>query len=148
VPALNPDVAIVHVHQADRYGNARVFGTGISHVEAVMASKKVIISAEEIIDTEEIRSDPGRTCIPYYAVDAVVEARFGAYPGTCPGYYASNPAGVLEVFGAIQSVAKSEAYLEKYVHSVGSHAEMLAERVGVKTLLDMQRREVIKEGYR
>src|SRR5919108_57019 len=70
VPALNPDVALIHVHQADVYGNARIFGTGISHVESAMASKKVIISTEEVIDTEEIKRDPGRTTIPYYAVDA------------------------------------------------------------------------------
>src|SRR5713101_6147900 len=55
VPALNPDVALIHVHQADIYGNARIFGTGISHVESAFASKKVIISTEEIINTEEIR---------------------------------------------------------------------------------------------
>src|SRR3990170_2246742 len=72
VPALNPDVALIHVQQADQYGNARVFGTGIAHLETALASKKVVISAEEIVDTEEIRRDPGRTTIPYYAVDAVV----------------------------------------------------------------------------
>lgn len=72
VPALNPDVALIHVHQADVYGNARVFGTGISHVEAALASRHVIISTEEIIETDEIRRDPGRTSIPYYVIDAVV----------------------------------------------------------------------------
>ena len=93
MPALNPDVAIIHVQQADQYGNARVFGTGIAHVECALASKKVIISAEEIIDTEEIRRDPGRTSIPYYAVDAVVHAPFGAWPGNCGGYYGSDTPG-------------------------------------------------------
>src|SRR5207249_3172242 len=66
IPALNPDVALIHVHQSDIYGNARIFGTGISHVESALASKKVIISTEEIIDTAEIRSDPARTTIPFY----------------------------------------------------------------------------------
>jgi len=79
VPALNPDVALIHAHQADIYGNARIFGTGISHVESAYASKKVIISTEEIVDTEEIKRDPARTSIPYYAVDAVVHTPFGAY---------------------------------------------------------------------
>jgi acyl CoA:acetate/3-ketoacid CoA transferase alpha subunit len=148
VPALNPDVAVVHVHQADKYGNARVFGVGISHADAALASKKVIISAEEIVDTEVIRSDPGRTSIPYYVVDAVVEAPYGTYPGNCPGYYASNPAGVMEVFAALQSVERTRAYVDKYVSSVANHQEMLEQRVGLKTLLDMKRRETIKEGYR
>src|SRR3970282_2247318 len=86
VPALNPDVALIHVHQSDVYGNARIFGTGISHVE----SKKVILSTEEIIDTEEIKRDPGRTTVPYYVVAAVVHLPFGAYPGEMQGGSASD----------------------------------------------------------
>jgi len=64
VPALNPDVAIIHVHQADVYGNARIFGAGITDVEAALASRKVVLSAEEIVDTEVIRHNPGLTKIP------------------------------------------------------------------------------------
>ena len=59
MPAINPDVSIIHVHQADEFGNARVFGTGIAHTECALASKRVIVSAEEIIDTAEFRNDPG-----------------------------------------------------------------------------------------
>lgn len=147
VPALNPDVALVHVQQADIYGNARVLGTGIAHQETAMASKKVIISAEEIVDTEEIRRDPGRTSIPYYSVDAVVHAPFGAYPGECAGYYASDPAGVIEVVGATMA-DNIDPYLEKYVYSVANHQEMLEKHVGVAKLLDMQRRVATREGYR
>src|SRR3990170_1752344 len=99
VPALNPDVALIHVHQADVFGNARIFGTGISHAEAAMASKKVIISTEEIIETDEIRRDPARTTIPYYVVDAVVHSPFGAYPGEMQGRYASAGPHVIEVVG-------------------------------------------------
>lgn len=147
IPALNPDVAIIHVHQADKYGNARVFGTGIAHAESAMASRKVIISAEEIIDTEEIRRDPGRTSIPYYAVDAVVEAPFGAYPGNCPGVYASDPALVFEVFGAISSNAVND-YLDKWVYGVSSHEELLERHVGEAKMRELREREVIREGYR
>jgi glutaconate CoA-transferase subunit A len=147
VPALNPDVALIHVQQADMYGNARVLGTGVAHQEAAMASRKVIISAEEIVDTEEIRRDPGRTSIPYYSVDAVVHAPFGAYPGECTGYYASDPAGVIEVVGATMA-DNIDPYLEKYVHSVANHQEMLDKHVGVAKLLDMQSRVATREGYR
>ena len=147
VPALNPDVALIHVQQADVHGNARVLGTGVAHQEAAMASRKVIISAEEIVDTEEIRRDPGRTSIPYYCVDAVVHAPFGAYPGECTGYYASDPAGVIEVTVATLT-DNLDPYLEKYVHSVASHQEMLEKHVGVAKLLDMQQRVATREGYR
>jgi hypothetical protein len=129
------------------YGNARVFGTGIAHQETAMASRKVIVSAEEIVDSEEIRRDPGRTSIPYYCVDAVVHAPFGAYPGECAGYYASDPAGVIEVVVATLT-DNLDAYLEKYVHSVANDQEMLEKHVGVAKLLEMQRRVATKEGYR
>lgn len=147
VPAVNPDVAIIHVHQADVYGNARIFGTGISDVEAAMASKKVIISAEEIVDTEEIRRNPGATRIPYYAVDAVVASPFGSYPGTCPGYYGSDPEGVFEVFRAVMGNAVG-AYLDKWVRPFETFEEMLEKRVGQAKLDQMRANEVVKEGYR
>ncbi|HJP41252.1 MAG TPA: CoA-transferase [Dehalococcoidia bacterium] len=146
VPALNPDVSVIHVNQADIYGNARVFGTGIAHEECALASRKVIVSAEEIVDTEEIRRDPGRTSIPYYAVDAVVESPFGGFPGACPGDYGSDTAGVMEIFGAI-STDNVDAYVEKWITPFDEHSEMLEKGVGIKRLLEMKRREVVKEGY-
>lgn len=147
VPALNPDVAIIHVQQADRYGNARVFGTGIAHQESAMASKKVIISAEEIVDTEEIRRDPGRTSIPYYAVDAVVHAPFGAWPGNCAGYYGSDTMVVVETFAAIARDAVGE-YVAKYVTPFADDAEMFDQLIGQDRLDKLRAAETITEGYR
>ncbi len=147
VPALNPDVAVIHVNQADVYGNARIFGTGVSHTEAALASKKVIISTEEIIDTELIRRNPGLTTIPYYAVDAVVHAPFGSYPGTCPGYYASDREGVIEAVRAA-AAGTVEQYAEKWVHPFTDDREMLEKLVGAKKILGLRSRETITEGYR
>jgi len=146
VPALNPDVALIHVHQADVFGNARIFGTGISHQEAAMASKKVIISTEEIIETEEVRRDPARTTIPYYVVDAVVHAPFGAYPGEMQGRYASDVPHVIEIIASTLRGLIPQ-YLEKYVYGVSSQAEMLDKLVGANRLAEIQRRATIKEGY-
>lgn len=147
VPALNPDVAIIHVHQADQYGNARIFGVGITDVESALASRKVIISAEEIIDSEEFRHNPGLTKIPYYVVDAVVHLPFGSYPGECPGYYVSDSDHVMELFGAMYGDRLGE-YLERWVYSVASHEEMLEKRVGWTKLMELQRKATIKEGFR
>lgn len=147
VPALNPDVGLVHVHQADIYGNARCFGPGVSPLETAMASRKVIISADEIIDHDDIRKDPGKTTIPYYLVDAVVYAPFGAYPGGLPGVYEMDYEHFAE-YNALERQGNLKAYLDKYVYSVGSHGEMLAERVGLARLNDLRRRATIKEGYR
>ena len=147
VPALNPDVALIHVQQADVYGNARVFGTGIAHRDCALASRKVILSAEELIDTEDIRRDPGLTSIPYYVVDAVVEAPFGAYPGECQGYHSQDNDHVGEVFSAVQGFDDPQAYLKKYIYSVADDREMLETRVGAGKLLDLRRGATIKEGY-
>ena len=111
-----------------------------------MSSKKVIISTEEIITSEAIRRQPGRTTIPYYLVDAVVPAPFGCYPGSTPGLYAADIEHWLE-FGMAEAQGKLDDYLEKWVHSVASHEEMLDQRVGAKKLVKLQQEETVREGY-
>lgn len=146
VPALNLDVALVHVYQCDEYGNARVFGAGLSPVETATCAKKLIISTEEIISNEEIRRQPQLTTIPYYLVDAVVHLPFGTYPGAVPGLYGSDGEHMPELFMADRT-GNWDAYLEKWVYSVESHADMLEKRVGAKKLLELMKMETIKEGY-
>ena len=145
LPALHPDVGIIHVHQADVYGNARVFGTGIAHVETALASRKVILSAEEIIETEEIRRNPGLTSIPYSVVDAVVHAPFGAFPGTCAGRYGSDSEQVMQLWMGI-AMDRLQPYLDEWVYGVASHEDLL-EKLGARRLLALQARERIREGY-
>ena len=146
VPAINPDVAIIHVHQADRYGNARVFGPGLAPKETAMSAKRVIISTEELIEPEEIRRQPGRTTIPYYMVDAVVHVPFGCYPGAVPGLYRADLEHLME-FGISQMSGRMAEYLEKWVYSVASHEEMLEKRVGQEKLARLKEAETIREGY-
>ena len=146
VPALYPDVALIHVHQCDIYGNARVFGAGVAPLETAMCSRKVIVSTEEIIEHEMVRRQPQRTTIPYYFVDAVVVSPFGSYPGSTPGLYGADLEHWLE-FAAAQAQDKTGDYLEKWVHSVASHEEMLDKRVGARKLLQMRQAETVREGY-
>lgn len=148
VPAVNPDVGLVHVHQCDVYGNARCFGPGVSPVETAMASRKVIISTDEIIDHEDIRRDPGRTTIPYYLVDAVVYAPFGAHPGGLPGVYEMDQEHLNEFLACEGDPGRLAGYLEKYVYSVSGHREYLEQRVGLGRLMELRARAAIKEGYR
>jgi acyl CoA:acetate/3-ketoacid CoA transferase alpha subunit len=146
VPALNPDVALIHVQQCDVYGNARVLGAGVAPAEMAMASKKVIISAEEIIEPEEIRRQPQRTTVPYYLVDAVVHAPFGSYPGSTPGLYGADLEHWLQ-FAAAQAQDKTAEYLELWVHSLASHQEMLDQRLGPEKLDALRQAETVREGY-
>ncbi|MHB1784979.1 MAG: CoA transferase subunit A [Acidimicrobiales bacterium] len=90
VPALVPDVALLHVHRADMYGNAQVDGYDHMDVDLARASRRVVISAEEIVTPEQIMAEPERTILPHFAVDAVVEAPFGAYPHECYGRYEAD----------------------------------------------------------
>jgi glutaconate CoA-transferase subunit A len=146
VPAINPDVALIHVSQADCYGNARIFGPGIAPRETAMSSKRVVITTEELIDTDEIRRDPGRTTIPHYLVDAVVHAPFGAYPGCMPGAYAADREHLME-YGIAQVQGKLSAYLDKWVHGVTDDQHMLDELVGRDKLDRLCQEETVKEGY-
>jgi acyl CoA:acetate/3-ketoacid CoA transferase alpha subunit len=146
VPALNPDVFMIHVHQADVYGNARLFGTNLFALEAAMASKRVIVSAEEIIEHVEFRKDPGRTMIPFFLVDAVVHLPFGAYPGGMPGRYELDLEHI-DHLNAIQTDAQMQKYLERYVYGVKDHLELLDKHVGWAKLKDLARKASIREGY-
>ncbi len=126
IPALILDVGLIHVHRADRYGNAQIEGISGFAFELARASKRLIISAEEIVDTEEIRRYPERTIIPYYLVDAVVHAPFGSYPGEMVYMYGRDEEQLREWVESFQTEEGTQAYLQKYVYSVANHEEYLA----------------------
>lgn len=90
LPALYPDVAAIHVHEADVYGNARLRGTSVADLDVARAAKRLIITCERLIPTDEFRREPDRTSIPFYCVDAVCEVPFGSYPGNMPYEYFSD----------------------------------------------------------
>ena len=96
MPALNPDVAIVHVQRADANGNAQIWGIIGEQKEAAFAAKRVILTAEEIVDEAVIRSDPNRTLIPEFIVDAVCHVPYCAHPSYTQGYYDRDNAFYLE----------------------------------------------------
>jgi glutaconate CoA-transferase subunit A len=80
LPALYPDVACIHVHRCDIYGNAQIDGISVSDPDLARAAKRLIITTERLVSTEEIRRKPDQTVIPYYLADAVIEVPYGAYP--------------------------------------------------------------------
>jgi acyl CoA:acetate/3-ketoacid CoA transferase alpha subunit len=125
LPALILDVGLIHVHRADRYGNAQIEGISGFAVEMARASKRLILSAEEIVPTDEIRRHPDRTIIPYYLVDAVVHAPFGSHPGEMAYLYGRDEAGIREWVEASKTAEGAQAYLDKHVYGVKHHAEYL-----------------------
>ena len=87
IPALNPDVAIIHVPRCDAYGNAQIDGLQFMDIDLAMAAKRVIMTTETIVSNDQIRRMPDQTKIPFFAVEAVVEVPYGAAPHECSGGY-------------------------------------------------------------
>lgn len=133
LPALVLDVGLIHVHRADRYGNAQIDGISGFAFEMARASKRLIISAEEIIDPEEIRRQPDRTTIPYYLVDAVVHAPFGSHPGEMVYFYERDGEHIRDYVETSKTSEGMQRYLEEYVYGVKNHQEYL-ERIGQERL--------------
>lgn len=125
IPALILDVGLIHVHRADKYGNAHIEGISGFGPELARASKRLIISAEEIVDTEVFRSQPDRTLIPYYLVDAVVESPFGSHPGEMCYIYDRDENQIKEWVEASKDPGNTQAYLDKYIYGVKNHQDYL-----------------------
>lgn len=111
VPALNPDVAIIHVQRVDACGNAQIWGLMGVQKEAAFASKRVIIVAEELVDSTIIRSDPNRTLIPGMIVDAIVIEPFAAHPSYAQGYYDRDNQFYVDWY----AISKDQSSMDKHI---------------------------------
>lgn len=123
VPALNPDVAIVHVQRADAEGNAQIWGIIGEQKEAAFAAERVILTAEEIVDPAVLRSDPNRTLIPGFIVDAVCHVPYCAHPSYTQGYYDRDNAFYLEWDKISQSPQAVQDWLGEWVYGVKDRQE-------------------------
>ncbi len=126
VPALNPDVAIIHAQRADRSGNAQFWGIIGEQKEAAFASRNVILTVEEIVDEVVIRSDPNRTLIPDFVVHAVCEAPFAAHPSYTQGYYDRDNPFYIEWDRISESREATYQWLDEWVYGVTDRAEYWA----------------------
>lgn len=141
VPALNPDVAIIHVQRCDAYGNAQIDGLPFMDIDLAMAANRVILTTERIVSNNQIRRSPDQTKIPFFTVDAVVEVPYGCAPHECSGvyeplfkhmdYYTSLVNG--------DPVQGMREYLDRYVYGPKSWTDYL-NLIGLEELLDAARR--------
>ena len=131
VPALNPDVTIVHAKRCDRDGNTQIWGLLGVQKEAAFASKRVIVVVEELVDTAVIRADPNRTLIPGLIVSAVVVEPWGAHPSYAHGFYDRDN----QFYVAWEAVSREErnlaAWLDQHVYRVPDRAAYLARFPGL-----------------
>src|SRR5207237_5042311 len=143
VPALFPDVAAIHVHEADRYGNCRIRGTTVADLDLARAAKKLIITCERLIANDEIRSDPTRTVIPFFCVDAVCEVPYGSYPGNMPYEYFSDEAHLCQWLKAEQDLDELRRFLDHYIYGPKNFAEYLTRCGGIERLQELRRQEYL-----
>ena len=123
VPALCPDVAIVHVQRADAQGNAHLWGILGEQKEAAFAARKVILTAEEIVDESVIRSDPNRTLIPGFIVSAVCHVPYASHPSYSQGYYDRDNEFYLGWDKTSESPEAVKSYLDEWVYGVRDREE-------------------------
>ena len=117
VPALVPDVAIIHVQEADELGNARIVGTRFEDVLMAQAARRVIVTAERIVDGAAFEAAPDTVAIPGFMVHAVVEAPRGAWPCSCAGEYEADLAYLTEYVAASKDPGTLRAFVDDRILS-------------------------------
>ena len=145
VPALWPDVAVIHVHEADKFGNCRIRGTSVSDRELARAAKRLIVSCERLVSTEEIRRDPTATTIPFYCVDAVCVVPYGSYPGNMPYEYFSDEQHLRDWLAAERDEQEHLEFIHKHILGVSDFAEYLQLCGGTERMHELRRQELSPE---
>ncbi|MBS3947999.1 MAG: CoA transferase subunit A [Dethiobacter sp.] len=146
LPALYPDVGIIHVHRADVYGNSQIDGIIVSDQDMARAAKRLIITAERLIPHEEIRRQPDRTAIPFYCVDAVIEVPYGSYPGNMAYEYFSDEEHLREWLDAEKTEAAHQEFMDKYIYKTKDFNEYLELSGGLKKMPRLRRLELLING--
>ncbi len=146
VPALYPDVGVIHVHEADRYGNARIRGITIVDLDLAKVCKRLILTAERIVETDEIRVNPELNSIPYWQVDAVCHVPFGSYPGEMPFEYTSDERHLQEWVVAEQDETAFQGFLDRYIHNTEDFEQYLSAIGGEARLSELRQGDPLING--
>jgi len=138
IPALKPDVAVIHAQRADLYGNVQIDGMTAMDTDMAKAAKKVIVTVEKIVSNEEIRRTPELTKIPFFCVDAVVEVPYGAFPYDVYGCYEPVHEHFRGYYKGFETTKNAEEnarnYIEKYFMGPKSFEDYL-ELFGVRAII-------------
>jgi 3-oxoacid CoA-transferase subunit A/glutaconate CoA-transferase subunit A len=138
VPACYPDVALFHVHRCDQFGNAQIDGILVEDFELARATRRLILTTEEIIPHEAIQSEPWRTAIPFYLVDAVIEAPFGAHPTEMPVTYYFDEAHIAHWLEVSKTPEGTQQYLDEFVFGAPDFETYLEQVGGLRQLTELK----------
>jgi acyl CoA:acetate/3-ketoacid CoA transferase alpha subunit len=145
IPAAYPDVAFIHVHRCDIYGNAQIDGITVEDIELSRCARRLILTTEEVVSDELIRQEPWKTKVPFFVVDAVVETPYGSHPCQMPGAYYYDEEHLAEWLEVSKTQEGLDKYLTKYILSVQDFEDYLESCGGVKKLNYLRRREFLRE---
>ncbi len=145
LPALYPDVAAIHVHRSDIYGNCHIMGIAVSDLDLARAAKKLIITAEKIIHNDEIRQSPDSTAIPYYLVDAVIEVPYGAYPSNMPYKYFTDEDHLMDWMKTEQNEDDYKRFIDKNIYNCANHWDYLNINGGLEHLNNLRALETLTD---
>ena len=146
VPAANPDVCLLHVQRADKYGNAQHWGGLGSTVHACLASRTIIVSCEELVDNDIIKSSPHHTIVPGFRVSAVIEEPYGCHPADLPGYRNPDRAMYSLINAAICSEAGLRSMFDEWIYGLPDRNAYIQHYIDVFGL-DMLNRYKAKSYY-
>lgn len=144
LPAVRPELAIIHVAQAGDKGTARWRGISTLDKEMAFASDKVVLTCEEIVSESELRREPERNQLPYFIVDCIVQVDYGAYPSGTPYYYDYDAPFIQQMNEISRSKEELKKWLDEWVYGPENWGAFLS-KVGVKRLLDLKADSVL--GY-
>lgn len=133
VPAINPDVTILHVQKADNQGTVRIEGLTFADVEQAKAARHLIVTCEELVDVDVLRTAPDQNQIPFFCVDAVVPVPWGAFPTACYRHYDYDPVYLNQYRRAAMDDERYRIYLETFIYGVPDHRTLI-EAVGRRRL--------------
>ena len=137
VPAINADVALIHAQYVGDEGTVRIEGLSLTDVEIAKCADKLIVTCEEIVPESYLRQHPDNNCLPFFLVDAIIEAPYGAHPTSCFNFY-DYDARHLNMYSKIAEDDRSFAdYLDKWAYSVANHEEYLV-KVGIERLMEIR----------
>ncbi len=128
VPAITPDVTILHVQTADRAGTVSIQGLPFADVEQAKAAMCVIVTCETIVEESALRENPGANQLPFFCVDAVVPVPMGAYPTACYHYYDYDPVFLKNYRHWAEHDGRYQDYLQRSVYGTKDHAEFLKQQ--------------------
>jgi len=147
LPAFNPDVAIIHMHTADEYGNIQLDQRRLmeNEMDVIIAksAKKVIVSVEQIVSEEQLYNNSHLTVLPRFFVDKVVEMPYGAHPCSCDTRYDYDLDFISIYYQASKLPEDFLDFLKEYVYGIDKHVEYL-EKIGIEHIQKITRRRRVR----